>query len=88
MKTTTITLHQQDLQLIHHNHNDDGSVLATLEANQVCLEYQCREGYCGACRTRLLKGDVRYCRKPLALLQQGEILPCCCVPINDIELDV
>ena len=34
------------------------SLLAALEANQVTVEYQCREGYCGSCRCRLVTGHV------------------------------
>ena len=64
------------------------SLLTTLEANQVCVEYQCREGYCGSCRTRLLKGQVCYLTEPLAFIQQGEILPCCCQPQGDLEIDL
>ncbi len=27
------------------------SLLAALESHNVAVEYQCREGYCGSCRT-------------------------------------
>lgn len=64
------------------------SLLEALEQNGVAHEYQCRSGYCGACRCRMIKGNVAYCQKPLASLQQGEILPCCCMPLVDIELDI
>lgn len=64
------------------------SLLVALEENNLCVEYQCREGYCGACRTRLLKGEVCYASQPLALLQEGDILPCCCKAKGDIELEL
>ncbi len=64
------------------------TLLEHLEINQVQVEYQCRSGYCGSCRTRLLKGRVAYHNKPLALIQDGEILPCCCIPLVDIELEI
>ena len=32
------------------------SLLAALESHNVAVEYQCREGYCGSCRTRKLTG--------------------------------
>ncbi|MGL4859109.1 MAG: class I ribonucleotide reductase maintenance protein YfaE [Enterobacteriaceae bacterium] len=64
------------------------SLLELLEAHQIPLEYQCRSGYCGACRTRLLKGRVHYHQVPLAVLNPGEILPCCCLPEADIELEL
>ena len=64
------------------------SLLAALEAHNICVEYQCREGYCGSCRTRLIKGEVSYVGQPLAFIQQGEILPCCCTANGDIEIDL
>ncbi|AIX73089.1 MAG: class I ribonucleotide reductase maintenance protein YfaE [Mixta calida] len=64
------------------------SLLALLEANNICIEYQCREGYCGSCRTRLVKGEVSYAGQPLAFIQQGEILPCCCKANGDIEIEL
>ena len=64
------------------------SLLVALEAHQVEVEYQCRSGYCGACRLKLLKGEVTYRQQPLAFINQGEILPCCCMPLTDIELEI
>ncbi|MDF7681159.1 class I ribonucleotide reductase maintenance protein YfaE [Enterobacteriaceae bacterium ESL0689] len=62
------------------------SLLATLEAHHVAVEYQCRAGYCGACRTRLLAGQVKWLAEPLAFVQPGEILPCCCQASGDIVI--
>ncbi|RWR01319.1 2Fe-2S ferredoxin [[Pantoea] beijingensis] len=64
------------------------SLLDTLESHNLCVEYQCREGYCGSCRTRLLKGEVCYVAQPLAFVQDGEILPCCCKAKGDIEIEL
>ncbi len=65
-----------------------GTLLDVLEKNRVVIEYQCRSGYCGSCRCRKRKGAVVYLQKPLALINEGEILPCSCVPASDIELDI
>lgn len=62
------------------------TLLELLEDNCLPVEYQCRSGFCGACRMRLLAGRVRYRQPPLACLSKGEILPCCCVPESDITL--
>lgn len=67
---------------------DHPNLLATLEANNLCVEFQCREGYCGSCRMRLLKGEVDYAETPLAFVQQGEILPCCCRAKGEIEIEL
>lgn len=64
-------------------------LLEVLELHAIEVEYQCRSGYCGACRLKLVKGKVAYCQPPpLALINDGEILPCCCMPLTDIELDI
>lgn len=64
------------------------SLLDALEAHQVPVEFQCRSGYCGICHLRLLVGQVKYHQEPLAFVSHGEILPCCCLPVNDIELEL
>ncbi len=64
------------------------SLLEALEYHGIAIEYQCRSGYCGSCRCRMTAGKVTYRQKPLALVNDGEILPCCCIPESDIELDI
>ncbi|MBJ7221760.1 MULTISPECIES: class I ribonucleotide reductase maintenance protein YfaE [unclassified Brenneria] len=86
MTTSTITLRTSGAQLCCSD--ERRSLLDVLESNRVSVEYQCRSGYCGSCRVRLLKGKVAYRQTPLACIQQDEILPCCCMPLDDIELDM
>ncbi|MGL5498787.1 MAG: class I ribonucleotide reductase maintenance protein YfaE [Aeromonas sobria] len=64
------------------------SVLETLERHGHHVEFQCRSGYCGACRTPLIAGTVHYPAVPLAFVSQGECLPCCCKPVGAIRLDI
>ncbi|KNC10040.1 2Fe-2S ferredoxin [Klebsiella sp. RIT-PI-d] len=64
------------------------SLLVALEFHQVMVEYQCREGYCGSCRTRLVAGQVEWLTTPLAFIQPDEILPCCCRAKGDIEIEI
>lgn len=71
-----------------HCQEEHPSLLVALESQQVEVEYQCREGYCGSCRMRLVKGEVSYAEKPLAFIQPGEILPCCCKAKGDIEIEI
>ncbi|WP_194761340.1 class I ribonucleotide reductase maintenance protein YfaE [Pantoea ananatis] len=68
--------------------DDHPNLLTMLEANNLCVEFQCREGYCGSCRMQLLSGEVDYAEKPLAFIEQGEILPCCCKAKGEIELEL
>ena len=64
------------------------SLLETLERHGHHVEFQCRSGYCGACRTPLIAGKVHYPAVPLAFVSQGECLPCCCKPVGAIRLDI
>lgn len=62
------------------------TLLESLEAQDIDVHYQCREGYCGSCRAQLLEGDVHYPTEPMAWLNEGEILPCCCIPKSHIKI--
>jgi len=62
------------------------SLLESLEAQDVPVHYQCREGYCGSCRTQLLEGEVHYTEEPMAWINDDEILPCCCIPKTAIRI--
>lgn len=62
------------------------NILQSLEAQGVTLPYQCREGYCGSCRTVLIEGEVAYLQPPLAWVNEGEVLPCVCVPKSNLRL--
>ncbi|PKG97434.1 class I ribonucleotide reductase maintenance protein YfaE [Paraglaciecola sp. MB-3u-78] len=69
-------------------HPPQNTLLETIEQHQIEIQYHCREGYCGACRTKLTKGQVEYKTDPLAFIDDDEILPCCCFPISDIQIDI
>ncbi|BDX06669.1 ferredoxin [Planctobacterium marinum] len=62
----------------------DSSMLESLEAHGIEVHYHCREGFCGACRTKLLSGKVTYLTDPLAFIDDDEILPCCCKADQDV----
>lgn len=64
------------------------TLLEGLERTGHQIEYQCRSGYCGSCRITLHSGRVEYSQQPLAYLRQGEILPCCCQPLEPLEVSV
>ncbi len=71
-----------------------GSLLELAEARGLRPEYSCREGHCGSCKTRLLKGAVTYKTRPSAKVAEDEVLICCAVPaqqegeIEAIQLDL
>lgn len=64
----------------------DKTLLESLEAESIEVHYHCREGFCGACRTKLLSGQVKYLTDPLAFIDDDEILPCCCQAVGDIKI--
>lgn len=63
------------------------NLLTCAGRNNVSLESGCRTGACGSCAVKLLRGKVRYTRRPQFHTQSNDILPCVCVPETDIELD-
>ncbi|MBY6264854.1 2Fe-2S iron-sulfur cluster binding domain-containing protein [Azospirillum sp. 412522] len=57
-----------------------GTLLELAEARGLEPEFSCREGTCGTCRTKLLKGTVTYIREPTASVGADEVLICSAVP--------
>ncbi|MCU7554070.1 class I ribonucleotide reductase maintenance protein YfaE [Alteromonas sp. ASW11-19] len=70
------------------NSRPDKTLLESLEADNIPVHAHCREGFCGACRTKLLDGEVNYTTDPLAFIDDDEILPCCCVPLSALKIKV
>jgi len=64
------------------------NLLEFLEQHQQSVNFHCREGFCGACRCKLLSGEVRYLQEPLAFVRRGEFLPCCSVPLSTISIEI
>lgn len=63
------------------------SLLENLERAGKQLDYHCRSGFCGACRSTLLSGQVEYTTEPLAYLRPKEILPCICIAKSDLKIE-
>ncbi|MEI8665470.1 class I ribonucleotide reductase maintenance protein YfaE [Pseudoalteromonas sp. B28] len=64
------------------------SLLHCLESMKIDVAFQCREGYCGACRATLVSGSVEYNEEPLAFVREGEILLCCCKPNGNVSINL
>jgi ferredoxin len=64
------------------------TLLESLEQQNIALHYHCREGFCGACRSKIISGQVEYLTDPLAFIDDDEILPCCCKALSDIEIEL
>lgn len=80
----SITVNNQTLNCL----DNSDSILDTLEKNNVNIEYQCRDGYCGACRCKLLDGEVKYFKDVIAFLNEGEILTCSATPTSNITIEI
>lgn len=88
MASYKITLRNAQGRQIPFHTEQHTSLLDALEQSKIQIEFQCREGFCGACRLRLCKGKVGYRHKPIAFLDKNEILACCCRPLSDIDIDI
>ncbi|TWF47564.1 pyridoxamine 5'-phosphate oxidase family protein [Neorhizobium alkalisoli] len=58
------------------------TLLELAEARGLEPEFSCREGNCGTCRTKLVKGAVAYVKQPTAKIDADEVLLCCAVPAD------
>ncbi len=61
----------------------DGNLLEFAEAHGLTPEYGCRSGQCGACKVKLLKGNVAYQQAIDTALNDDEILLCSAFPAVD-----
>ncbi|USD66374.1 class I ribonucleotide reductase maintenance protein YfaE [Vibrio sp. SCSIO 43136] len=62
------------------------TLLEAMESAGMEVEYNCRDGHCGACRCNLDAGDVEYVGFAMAFVQPNEILPCICKAKSDVTL--
>ena len=63
----------------------DESILTELEANNVLVNYSCRQGHCGSCILKLVSGDVIH-QECLVPLSKVEILAFQSKPVTDIKI--
>ncbi len=64
-----------------------GTLLELAEARGLSPEFSCREGTCGTCKTKLLRGAVTHLRQPGVSLADDEVLICCAVPAEPQSAD-
>lgn len=55
-----------------------------LEEKGYSLFYECKSGYCGNCKVKLIKGDIKYFIPIVAVATEEDILTCCSYPTSDI----
>ena len=64
----------------------DKTLLENLEKHALKMEFHCRDGFCGACRAKLISGEIKQINKPIASHRTGDILTCCSKANDDIVL--
>ncbi len=72
--------------------NADETILAAALHSSVSLPYGCRGGRCGACKGKILKGEIRYKETPKGLTEQMQqhnyALLCQAHACSDLEIAV
>jgi ferredoxin len=58
-----------------------------IKSKGIEVECMCGAGECGSCRTRVVKGEVRYLKTPKVNPGRGFCLLCITVPKTDLVLD-
>ena len=89
-KNYTLTVHYRDEVLTVPARSDE-TVLTAFERAGLAVNNKCRVGYCGFCRSRLIKGEYhasRYERLRIADTQYHYFHPCCSYPMSDMEIEV
>ncbi len=70
--------------------HEDESLLDGLLRTGHDVNFQCKEGYCGSCRLKLISQSepVTYPKIPIAMIEENEILSCYCQVQGVIEVDI
>ena len=79
--SSIFTYNGQDYQL-----DSNKTLLENLELQAVSVEFHCRDGHCGACRSTLVSGTVNYTTFPMAYLKDDEVLLCCSKSTENINI--
>ncbi|CAL4042408.1 Uncharacterized ferredoxin-like protein YfaE [Buchnera aphidicola (Tetraneura ulmi)] len=89
MKIITITIKTNNMKKIIYN-SKKKILLKILEKNNIPIQYNCRNGFCGSCKIQLISGKILYCKKkkPIAYCNFKEILPCSCFVIENIIIKI
>lgn len=66
----------------------ENNLLEHLLKKNIPVEYQCKEGYCGACRCKLISGSIKKNKNTIAFVNKDEILLCSSKPKSDINIQL
>lgn len=86
--TYTVTLNPSGKAF---NVDEDGLILDTAIQANIHLSHSCRNGSCGVCKSKLLKGKVDHPENMSGIssaeLDDGYILTCLAKPMSDLEIE-
>jgi CDP-4-dehydro-6-deoxyglucose reductase, E3 len=86
--TYTITLKPSDVTF---SGSEQRSLLDSAILSNYILQYGCKDGRCGACKSKLIKGEVdqQACMGGISESEQknGYVLTCCAKPRSNIEIE-
>ena len=72
--------------------HDAETLLQGMLRSKIPANHQCLEGYCGTCKLKYRRRHhdtrIEYINEPLVMLDDDEILPCCCQVRGAIKLDI
>ncbi|MCY9873815.1 2Fe-2S iron-sulfur cluster-binding protein [Vibrio barjaei] len=78
----TIDFNGQKLQC-----SEDETIMDALERSKVRYDVECRSGYCGTCRCRLIEGTVDYDSHPIARFSDNDLLICIAKPTSNVVVE-
>lgn len=70
--------------------DESETILDAALNSDIIIGHSCKNGSCGACKTKLISGEIEYVKQPALTeneIAQGVILTCCSKPKTDITLN-
>ncbi|MBB1390806.1 2Fe-2S iron-sulfur cluster binding domain-containing protein [Shewanella sp. SG44-6] len=49
--------------------------------------YECRSGFCGQCKCRLVSGTIKLTQQPICELKTNEVLPCISIATSTVIIE-
>lgn len=75
-----IIILNKNSETVYYN---EGSILKTLEENNIFPRHSCRNGICEECESEILEGEVISENKPVSN-KENSFLLCCSIPKSNI----
>lgn len=64
------------------------SILHYLLDMGIIVNFNCMDGFCGACHSKLIFGEVLFIKEEIGFKAKEEFLLCCVIPKTDIEISI